>query len=470
MSREKFASPNLFTKFYTLAKRIIWVRIKFMQAIEKIRNLYQVARDYFYFGDELLVSQERYEPVVLLGIITLILNGKELIYGSYGSGKTTSSERLSSFIKGLPLEFVQATTIFGHPEQTEEKIKATLDLAALQREGQEIVRWRVVPYAPVVIIDEINRLPVGKQSMLLNEVDRNIWNWRGETIIFKEQKAFFATINYQDLGTTQIIPPLLDRFDIAVETTRLHPIRKRLVRRGIDDSILSHKTLATRMLNFVLSHNRTEEAEVVEAYIRQISTEFKEQIEKRFSEKGISIEIPREEEMQKIKEEIENTPVSEDVELFLDYLGQEVYCQKSLQKDFSRCGDCHYKNFACADLYSISHRAEQSLFHYTKALAWINGESEVNLEHLQAVFPHVLWHRTRLSDERMAKTRDMEKETGDCFYGVCEVLQDVKKRWEEHRNYQIDAYLALKKEDTKTILSLAERIDHPFFKTLAREI
>ncbi|CAD7781682.1 hypothetical protein DMNBHIDG_02711 [Candidatus Methanoperedenaceae archaeon GB37] len=174
--------------------------------------------------------------------------------------------------------------------------------------------------------------------------------------------------------------------------------------------------------------------------------------------------------MQEIKEEIENISVSEDVELFLDYLGQEVYCQKSLQKDFSRCGDCHYKNFACADLYSISHRAEQSLFHYAKALAWINGESKVSLEHLQAIFPYVLWHRTSLSDERMAKTKDMEKETGDRFYAVYEILQDVKKRWEEHRNYQIDAYMALKKEDTKTILSLAERIDHPFFKALAREI
>lgn len=92
-----------------------------MQAIEKIRNLYQVARDYFYFGDEVFVCQERYEPVVLLGIITLILDGKELIYGSYGSGKTTSSERLSSFIKGLPLEFLQATTILAIPSRQKKK-------------------------------------------------------------------------------------------------------------------------------------------------------------------------------------------------------------------------------------------------------------------------------------------------------------------------------------------------------------
>ncbi|HDD43812.1 MAG TPA: hypothetical protein ENG63_02985 [Candidatus Desulfofervidus auxilii] len=441
-----------------------------MENLEKVRSLYETIKDRFYFGDELLICQERYEPVALFGLITLILNGKELIFGGYGSGKTTSSERLSSLVKGLPLEFVQATTISGHPEQTEEKIKATLDLAALQKEGREVVRWRVVPFAPVVIIDEINRLPVGKQSMLLNEVERNIWNWRGETIIFKEKKAFFATINYQDLGTTRLIPPLLDRFDLAVETARLHPIRKRFVRRGIDDKVLSHRELSKKMLDFVLNHNKTEEAEKVVKYIEKVSEEFKKELEKRLKEEGISVKIPTREEMEEIREEIEHISVSDDVELFLDYLGQEVYCQKGLQKDFSRCGGCHYKNYICADIYSISHRAEQSLFRYAKAMAWINGEKEVTLEHLQAVFPYVLWHRASISDERIAKVRETEKETGDAFYALNEIIKDVKKRWEEHRDYQIEAYLALKSGDTKTVIDLAERIDHPFFKALKQGV
>ena len=127
-------------------------------ANQKIQRLYELVRDRFYLGDEIFaIGDRKYVPVALFGILNLILDGKELIFGGYGSGKTSSSERISSLVKGLPLEFVQATTIHGHPEQTEEKIKATLDLGALEKEGEEVVKWKIIPYSPIVIIDEIKK-------------------------------------------------------------------------------------------------------------------------------------------------------------------------------------------------------------------------------------------------------------------------------------------------------------------------
>ncbi len=156
----------------------------FMES-DEVREIYDFVQMNLFFGDETLsIGEKRYNPLVLFTIITSFLDGKELIFGEYGSGKTTSAERITSLTKTLPLEFIQATTIHGHPEQTEEKMKATLDLAALEKEGKEIIRWKLLPFSPAVIIDEINRLPVGKQSMILNEVDRNIWSYRGETLIF----------------------------------------------------------------------------------------------------------------------------------------------------------------------------------------------------------------------------------------------------------------------------------------------
>ena len=229
---------------------------------KKLEGIYELIKNRFYLGDETLeVGDKRYEPVALFGILTLILEGKELIFGEYGSGKTSSSERISSIIKGLPLEFVQAVTIHGHPEQTEEKIKATLDLGALEREGREVVKWKITPYSPMVIIDEINRLPVGKQNMLLDEIDRNIWSYRGQTLMVKGGKVFFATINYQDVGTTRLIPPLLDRFDIAVETGKLHPVRKRLIRRGIDEEVLKDSYLSQQMIEYISKNSETNDAE-----------------------------------------------------------------------------------------------------------------------------------------------------------------------------------------------------------------
>jgi len=43
-----------------------------MERFEKVRSLYEAVKDRFYLGDELLVCQERYEPVVLFGVITLL--------------------------------------------------------------------------------------------------------------------------------------------------------------------------------------------------------------------------------------------------------------------------------------------------------------------------------------------------------------------------------------------------------------
>lgn len=440
---------------------------KIMQ--EKILKLYEIISSNLYLGEEnLFLDENSFDPVTLFGIFTLLLDGKELIFGGYGSGKTTSSERIASLIKGLPLEFVQATTIHGHPEQTEEKIKAVLDLGALQHEGKEIVRWKLTAYSPIVIIDEINRLPVGKQNMILNEVDRNIWNYRGETLIAKNPKSFFATINYHDAGTTKLIPPLCDRFDISVETSNLHPIRKRAIRRGIEDNFLRDNTLTMELVSFILSHNHTDEVDIVTEFIDKSSEDFKKEIEKRFRNNGIDLYIPKKQEIYEIKKEISDIEVSEDAELLLDYISQEVICQYSTIKDFSRCHGCHYSNFLCSDLYSISNRAEQSLFKYTKAIAWLVKEKEINLEQLITTLPYILWHRVNISDRKISEVRQIEKNTSDNFHAITELMSEVRKRWDEHRDYQIELYLALKEGNLKKVKEIAKNQHHPIFKTFLR--
>lgn len=433
---------------------------------DKILNIYETIACHLYLGDETFFLDEKsYDPVTLFGILTLLLDGKELIFGGYGSGKTTSSERMASLIKGLPLEFVQATTIHGHPEQTEEKIKAVLDLGVLQKEGKEVIRWKITPFSPVVIIDEINRLPVGKQNMILNEVDRNIWNYRGDTLIMNSPKAFLATINYHDTGTTKLIPPLCDRFDIAIETGSLHPIRKRVVRRGLDDKLLRDSYLTQEVVKFILSHNLSHEAANVVEFMERVSEDFKSEIERRFKINGININIPKKQELEEIKREIASIDISEDAELFLDYIGQEVYCQYSNVKDFSRCHGCHYCNYICSDIYSISNRSEQSLLKYAKAVAWLTKEDEVNLEHLLSLIPYTLWHRINISDRKISEVRQTEKRSSDSFYALTELMTDAKKRWDEQRESQIELYFALKQGNINKVKEVAERHHHPLFKT-----
>lgn len=431
-----------------------------------IEKLYELIRNRFYLGDETFeVGERKYEPVSLFSILTCILNGRELIFGEYGSGKTSSSERISSMMKGLPLEFVQASTIHGHPEQTEEKMKATLDLGVLEREGKEVVRWKVSVFSPVLIIDEINRLPMGKQNMILNELDRNVWSYRGETIVFDEGKTFFATVNYQDLGTTRMIPPLLDRFDIAIETGRVHPIRKRVIRRGVKDDLLRDRKMAIEIVDYIKENNTSKNIEEIVKFVKEKSEEFKDVLEERLKREGFNVHIPRDEELKGMVKEIEDIEVSEDAELFLDYFGQEAYCQLSFKKDFSKCDGCHYANFVCSDIYAISNRAEISLFRYAKALAWVE-ENEVSLEHVISLLPYVLWHRSEINYKKISEIKDFEKDCCDEVYAVKELIASVKRRWDEHRDYQIEAYRCILNEDYGRLREIARNINHPFFKSL----
>jgi MoxR-like ATPase len=66
------------------------------------------------------------------------------------------------------------------------------------------------------IIDELNRLPPGKQALLLDIIENRRVHYQGKQLP-QDEMTFYATVNYDDGGNTAIIPPLLDRFDVCAE-------------------------------------------------------------------------------------------------------------------------------------------------------------------------------------------------------------------------------------------------------------
>jgi len=60
-------------------------------------------------------------------------------------------------------------------------------------------------------------MPESNQAVVLNGVDRGEWNYLNDFISTGPQ-PFFATCNYADRGNNGLIPPILDRFDVAVES------------------------------------------------------------------------------------------------------------------------------------------------------------------------------------------------------------------------------------------------------------
>ncbi len=83
-----------------------------------------------------------------------------------------------------------------------------------------MVIWSLFARLPVKIVDEINRLPETKQSLVLDGVERGKWECLNQSLI-NDEFCLFATANYQDQGTNTLVPPLLDRFDVILESK--HP-------------------------------------------------------------------------------------------------------------------------------------------------------------------------------------------------------------------------------------------------------
>src|SRR4029434_4388801 len=186
----------------------------------KVRDMYQFISEHLYFSrPDLEIQGEAVNTTLLLSLLTALLGGKALIIGEPGLGKTTAAEYVCALIYGFPLGVIWSSVVAGHPEQTEEKIIGRPNLGRLNQ-GQEVVVWSYFARLPVKIVDEMNRLPETKQSLILDVVERGKWEYLNQGLI-NDEFCLFATANYQDQGTNTLVPPLLDRFDVVVESK--HP-------------------------------------------------------------------------------------------------------------------------------------------------------------------------------------------------------------------------------------------------------
>lgn len=186
----------------------------------KVRRIYDYIQENLYLNQsDITINNEAFNSALLMSLLVGLSRGKALIIGEPGLGKTTSVEYVGSLIHRIPLGTIWQAEVSGHPEQTEEKIIGRPDLGKLNL-GEEYVIWSHFTMLSIKIVDEINRLPETKQSMILNGVDRGNWEYLNDAVINREY-CLFATANYQDRGTNTIIEPLMDRFDVMVESR--HP-------------------------------------------------------------------------------------------------------------------------------------------------------------------------------------------------------------------------------------------------------
>lgn len=430
----------------------------------QIMELYQFINSRLYFNrPDLEIKGENFNSTILFGLLTGLVQGKELIIGEPGLGKTTSAEFVGSLLYQYPLGMIWGSEVSGHPEQTEEKIIGRPDLGKLNQ-GQEDVVWSYFSQIPIKIVDEINRLPETKQSMILDGVDRGNWEYLNEMII-NEEYCLFATANYQDGGTNTLIAPLVDRFDVMVESRYPGPNLSFLIGKSKGkDQILRHPKFEKELYR-VLTSKVSYEKKMAQA--EEICNAFGE-----YLSKTIGVRPLRKEDRERIRSEIEAMEFDLDASAFTRMLLAELsFCDRYGQKRIvESCEEgCHYTGYLCHQIKNCaSNRLPISIKLYAQGLAWLLGDSEIDIEHVKAVMPYTLSHRIQWKDQVLSQKEKAKRDDPFQIYLAKEAVKMVAQRYREQGDHLKDALAIGSKIFQGESLEPLEG-DHPLYVEIRKD-
>ncbi|MDY6972518.1 MAG: AAA family ATPase [Thermodesulfobacteriota bacterium] len=432
---------------------------------QKVRAIYEFIQENLYLNrPDMKVRGQSFNSALLFSLLTALNRGKELIIGEPGLGKTTSAEYIGSMTYRLPLDLIWASEVSGHPEQTEEKIIGRPDLGRLNQ-GEEVVVWSYLAQLPVKIIDEINRLPETKQSMILDGVDRGKWEYLNDVII-NEEYCLFATANYQDRGTNTLIAPLIDRFDVMVESR--HPGPNMALMIGMKDKYKNVLRSPVYEGKFQEILNKRQEHREKMRLIEETSNGFGEHMDKEFGVKMLS-----QMERKKIRDHMQELSLDLDANAFLrSVIAELCFCHKYRQKrsdEFCEEG-CHYTGFSCYHIKNcISNRFPTSIRTYSQSLAWLTGDKVVGMEHIKASLPYTLAHRVLWKEDYIAQKQGDIRSDPLQIHMAKETVNEIYRRYNEQsdhiKNSLALGHQVLSGKDTCPIEG-----DHPLYAEIERDL
>jgi MoxR-like ATPase len=352
--------------------------------------------------ETIVLADEAYNSPLLFALLTSVLrNGTMILYGSPGSGKTTSAEFVGAFVHGTLLEeafgdeqgdfrvmeAIHEATIHGHQELTEEKMIGRPHLGKLMKEGEEDVIPRKFVLSPFRMVDEVNRLTPGRTNNLLEMMDRG-FSVYGDSKIYAAEGATFLTANFRDVASSDLTPPFLDRIDVGVFSPTLNPYFLEMAAGGEDRKLTGdEETLVARLRKEIKVELTREDFEHIRSDIA-----------------GIDVESESRYVLYNFISELNGCALASlDIERkskgFAWFVKPPVLCAQvddGGSPSEGHMGGCHYHNtdnICFKTENEVSVRAGKTIERYAKALAWFRGNDKAGMEEVEAVIPHVLWFK-----------------------------------------------------------------------------
>ena len=362
---------------------MVHTNIEIVQALDRLRinNLYvhNTELEGVHFSTNKLKERKVYLVETLAVINALVERGTMMLFGGHGGGKTTLSKYLGQIFCKLSKEEIENCILRGHPQLTEEKILGNLDFAQMlgKKElvnGKLNVVWNEFVTSKWKIIDEINRLSPYAQNILLSLLAEGSVKYHDQSKIVPPF-TLYATLNPKDNANSELSLPFKDRFALALPIT-----------------MPDYDSFSTIGKKDKLGHQDN-----LESYLQGV-------------------------ELAEIQEQVKSVPYSEDAELFINYIiASYRLCERASKEsndmisvDKNLCENCHMNapEKVCSKIKQpLSVRVKEDLYRYGKALAWFLGDKEVYIEHILALSPYMIWHRSILSKKYSSSLTEAWRDT-----------------------------------------------------------
>ncbi len=382
----------------------------------------------------------------------IVPNSGMLLIGGHGGGKSTLVKHLGRMFTGLSMDAIEECIIRAHPQLTEEKMIATLNIAKLMQSGEEEVLWRTFTTSFWKILDEVNRLSPYAQNMLLSMLAEGKVKYY-DKVYPTDKYVLYGTLNPGGIGTFEMSSPFLDRFSIAVYISMPTTHDLSIILESKDDKLLGYDEL---------------------------------------------IQVPAiltKEQLLSIWFLVDKINVTSESENFIHSIVREFTLCDRLDKGNSEyltpetglCAGCHFNlgKLVCNKIVSIlSVRVAKDLLRYSKALSWLLGFNEVRIETIAALAPYVISHRVKFVNRELnekpywgnrlkftidliekAKIRFINREKGYEILNKFREGRGTEADWEYLKNFQASDLIT--KID---LIPLVESLNNPDYKRTVKLI
>lgn len=316
-----------------------------------------------------LPTAQSYSSFVLLPLLTLMVQGKCLLVGGPGRGKTASAI-LMGVIAGYPIKEIKRAIQHGQPQMTITDLLGNplpSDMMNAKSMDEIKIAWRKWLGMRVKIIDEYNRIPTRTQSALLTIMGDNYAEIYDQIFECPDAAWYLTANDDAGGGTYQVIEALRDRIDVVVKAPHFNT---RFIKDLIQRVEEGYKPESMVPKEIIFS----------EEEIKQISKGIRE----------VSFPDPLRRRMEFFASQFE----------FMEYAGEQIeYKTKDTVKlggsDFAKFFNLETGKDKIRDLGNqtkngLSVRAIFTCINYAKALSYFRGLSEVTIDDLSHVLPFVL--------------------------------------------------------------------------------